>query len=146
MKRVLFVCVGNSGRSQMAEAFFNHFARGEDVATSAGTQPADSVSRQAIAAMAEVGIDISGQRPKALTEEMTQQADRVITMGCDVAEACPAGFAPSEDWSLEDPRGQPLEKVREIRDEIRARVLGLLAELGGPFDFAQDRPHSAETM
>jgi len=137
-KRILFVCVGNSGRSQMAEAFFNRFARGDVMATSAGTQPADSVSRQAIAAMAEVGIDISGQRPKALTEEMLQQADRVITMGCDVAEACPAGFIPSEDWNLEDPRGQPLEKVREIRDEIRARVLGLLAELG--------QPYSAETM
>jgi arsenate reductase len=138
MRHILFVCVGNSGRSQMAEAFFNHFSTGRLVAMSAGTRPAASVSHAAIAAMAELGIDISAQRPKPLTEQMIQQADRIIVMGCDVMESCPAGFRPSEDWGLEDTQGQPLEKVRLIRDQIRERVLTLLTELG--------EPHSAETM
>jgi arsenate reductase len=138
MRHILFVCVGNSGRSQMAEAFFNHFSTGRLVALSAGTRPAASVSRTAIAAMAELGIDVSAQRPKPLTEQMIQQADRIIVMGCDVMESCPAGFHPSEDWGLEDTQGQPLEKVRLIRDQIRERVLTLLTELG--------EPHSAETM
>jgi len=137
MKRVLFVCVGNSGRSQMAEAFFNHFGGGS-LAMSAGTLPAPSVSRTTIAAMAELGIDIIAQRPKPLTQQMIQQTDRIITMGCDVVESCPAGFHASEDWGLEDPQGQPLEKVRLIRDQIRERVLALLTEL--------DEPYSAETM
>jgi len=138
MKYVLFVCVGNSGRSQMAEAFFNHFCGGGCLALSAGTRPATSVSRTAVAAMAELGIDIRSQRPKPLTEQMIQQADRIITMGCDVAESCPAGFHPSEDWGLADTQGQPLEKVRLIRDQIRERVLALLTELG--------QPYSADTM
>jgi len=122
----------------MAEAFFNHFSAGRRVAISAGTQPATSVSRTAIAAMAELGIDISAQRPKPLTERMIRQAERIIVMGCDVTESCPAGFRPSEDWDLADSQGQPLEKVRLIRDQIRERVLALLADLG--------EPHSAETM
>jgi arsenate reductase len=138
MKRVLFVCVGNSGRSQMAEALFNHSCGGDSLAISAGTRPATSVSRIAIAAMAELHIDISAQRPKPLTQQMIQQADRIITMGRDVAESCPAGFHASEDWGLEDPQGQPLDKVRLIRDQIRERVLTLLTEL--------DEPYSAETM
>jgi arsenate reductase len=138
MKRVLFLCVGNSGRSQMAEAFFNHFCAGACLAMSAGTRPATSVSRTAIAAMAEVGIDMSAQRPKALTQGMVEQADRVITMGCDVEESCPAGVHASENWSLEDTRSQPLQKVRLIRDQIQERVLSLLAELG--------QLHSADTM
>ena len=138
MKRVLFVCVGNSGRSQMAEAFFNHLSGGGCLATSAGTRPATSVSRTAVAAMAELGIDIRSQRPKPLTQQMIRQADRIITMGCDVMESCPAGLHPSEDWDLEDPQGQPLEKVRLIRDQIQKRVLALLADLG--------EPYSAETM
>ncbi|GAF96147.1 unnamed protein product, partial [marine sediment metagenome] len=87
MRRVLFVCVGNSGRSQMAEAFFNHFSAGRLVAMSAGTRPATSVSRTAIAAMAELSIDITAQRPKPLI----QQADRIITMGCDVVGNSPTG-------------------------------------------------------
>jgi arsenate reductase len=138
MQYVLFICVGNSGRSQMAEAFFNHFCGGRCLALSAGTRPATSVSRTAIAAMAELSIDISSQQPKPLTEQMIQQADRIITMGCDVAESCPAGFHPSEDWGLADTQGQPLEKMRLIRDQIRERVLALLTELG--------EPYSAETM
>jgi protein-tyrosine-phosphatase len=138
MRRVLFVCVGNSGRSQMAEAFFNHFSAGGLVAMSAGTWPATSVSRTAIAAMAELGIDISAQRPKPLTQQMIHQVGRIIAMGCDVVGNSPTGFHPSEDWGLGDPQGQPLEKVRLIRDQIRERVLALLAELDGPY--------SAETM
>ena len=138
MKYVLFICVGNSARSQMAEAFFNHFCSGRCLALSAGTRPATSVSRTAIAAMAELGIDISSQRPKPLTEQMIQQADRIITMGCDVAESCPVGLHPSEDWGLADTQGQPLEKVRLIRDQIRGQVLTLLTELG--------EAYSAETM
>ena len=138
MKYVLFVCVGNSGRSQMAEAFFNHFCGGGCLALSAGTRPATSVSRTAVAAMAELGIDIRSQRPKPLTEQMIQQADRIITMGCDVAKSCPVGFHPSEDWNLTDTQGQPLEKVRLIRDQIREQVLALLTELG--------ESYSADTM
>jgi arsenate reductase len=138
MRRVFFVCVGNSGRSQMAEALFNHFSAGRLVAMSAGTRPATSVSRTAVAAMAELGIDISAQRPKPLTQRMIQQADRIIAMSCDVVDSSPTDFHPSEDWDLEDTRGQPLEKVRLIRDQIRERVLALLTELG--------QPHSAETM
>ena len=138
MKYVLFVCVGNSGRSQMAEAFFNHFCGGGSLALSAGTRPAKSVSRTAIAAMAELGIDIRSQRPKLLTQQMIQQADRITAMGCGVAESCPAGFHPSEDWGLADTKGQPLEKVLLIRDQIREQVLALLTELG--------ESYSADTM
>jgi arsenate reductase len=129
MKKVLFVCVGNSGRSQMAEAFFNHMAKGEAYAISAGTEPADRISATAMAAMKEVGIDMSQQAPKLLTMEMMEGADRVITMGCGVEETCPASFAPTEDWHLEDPKDKPIEEVRRIRDEIRIRVEKLLKEL-----------------
>jgi arsenate reductase len=88
--------------------------------------------------MAELGIDISAQRPKPLTQRMIQQADRIIAMGCDVVDSSPMGFHPSEDWGLEDTRSQPLEKVRLIRAQIRERVLALLTDLG--------EPHSAEMI
>lgn len=130
MKKVLFVCVHNSGRSQMAEAFFNQLAKGEAVATSAGTRPAAHVDRNVADAMCEVGIDIRQQRPKPLTLEMVESADRVITMGCGVEEVCPASFIPTEDWTLEDPEGKPIEKVRQIRDQIRVKVEVLFKELG----------------
>jgi arsenate reductase len=131
MKIVLFVCVHNSGRSQMAEAFFNHMAKGKAQAYSAGTQPADKVNPAAVEAMREVGIDISGNKPKALTMDMVEKAHRMITMGCGAeAEAvCPASFIETEDWALEDPKGKTLEQVRKIRDEIKERVIRLLAEL-----------------
>ena len=128
MKTVLFVCVGNAGRSQMAEAFFNHLANGKARAISAGTKPASAVDPKTIEVMREVGIDISAARPKALTMEMLDQADRVVTMGCGVEGVCPASFVETEDWQLEDPKGKPLEEVRRIRDEIRAKVLKLLEE------------------
>jgi arsenate reductase (thioredoxin) len=129
VKTVLFVCVHNSGRSQMAEAFFRALAGGKAKAISAGTKPADRVNSTVAAVMKEVGIDISRRRPKALTFEMMEKADRVITMGCGVEETCPATFAPTEDWQLDDPEGRPIEEVRKIRDDIKARVEKLVAEL-----------------
>ena len=130
MKTILFVCVHNSGRSQMAEAFFNQMIKGKAQAYSAGTQPADMVNQVVIEAMKEVGIDISGNKPKALTMDMAEKADRMITMGCGAeAEAvCPATFVETEDWALDDPKGKPIKKVRQIREQIRAKVLELLEE------------------
>ena len=131
MKTVLFVCVHNSGRSQMAEAFFNKLARGKARALSAGTQPIDKVNPVVVEAMREAGINISGNKPKMLTMDMVEKADRMITMGCDAeAEAvCPASFIETEDWALEDPEGKSLEQIRKIRDEIKERVIRLLNEL-----------------
>ncbi len=126
MKTVLFVCVGNSGRSQMAEAFLNDLVNGKARAISAGTKPASAVDPRTIEVMREVGIDISAARPKALTMEMLEQADRVVTMGCGTEGVCPASFVETEDWQLEDPKGKSLEEVRRIRDEIKTRVTRLL--------------------
>jgi len=128
MKTVLFVCVGNAGRSQMAEAFFNRLANGRARAISAGTKPAGAVDAQTIEVMREVGIDISRAKPKALTMEMLDQADRVVTLGCGVEGVCPASFVETEDWQLEDPKGKSIEEVRRIRDEIRNRVGMMLDE------------------
>ncbi len=114
----------------MAEAFFNQMASGRAIAISAGTQPANTINPVVAEVMREAGIDISGQRPKALTLEMFDNADRVITMGCYASDVCPASIVPAEDWSLEDPDGKPIEKVRQIRDEVKARVEGLIKELG----------------
>ncbi|MBE3073386.1 MAG: arsenate reductase ArsC [Actinobacteria bacterium] len=125
---VLFVCVHNAGRSQMAAGFLTHLSRGEVEVRSAGSLPGDQVNPSAVAAMAEVGIDISGQIPKVLTADAVQASDAVITMGC--GDACP--IFPGKrylDWELEDPAGQGVEAVRPIRDEIKARVRALLAEL-----------------
>lgn len=129
MKKLLFVCVHNSGRSQMAEALFNHYAFGQATGLSAGTQPADDINPTVIEAMSEIGIDIAGNNPKPLTIDMIESADRVITMGCDVAETCPASLVPSEDWELDDPQGKTLGEVRRIRDVIAVRVKALIAEL-----------------
>lgn len=129
MKSVLFICVHNSGRSQMAEALFNHYATGKARAFSAGTRPASHTDRIVVQAMRELGIDISSQRPKRLTWEMLENADEVVTMGCSLEGACPATFVPTKDWQLEDPEGKPIEKVREIRDEIEAKVRKLVEEI-----------------
>jgi len=129
MEQVLFICVGNSSRSQMAEALFNHLVQGRARAVSAGTQPARALDPNALAVMAELGIDISGQSPKALTQEMVSSATRVISMGCGVQESCPAWAQPDEDWDLDDPYHQPIEVVRRIRDQIRERVEALAKEL-----------------
>lgn len=112
----------------MAEAFFNHLAKGKGFAISAGTQPANEVNPVVVQAMGEVGIDISTKKPKTLTIEMVEKADRMITMGCgdEAGTVCPASFIETEDWALEDPKGESLEDVRKIRDEIKARVTKLL--------------------
>ncbi|MFA5317268.1 MAG: arsenate reductase ArsC [Dehalococcoidales bacterium] len=128
MKKVLFVCVHNSGRSQMAEAFFNQMAKGKAAAISAGTRPAVHMDKGVVEAMHEIGIDIRNQRPKLLTFTMLENADRVITMGCGVEETCPASFVPAEDWELNDPEGRSLEEVRKVRDTIRDRVETLVKE------------------
>jgi len=131
MKTILFVCVHNSGRSQMAEAFFNQMAKGKAWAYSAGTQPADTVNPIVVEAMREVGIDISGNKPKALTMDMVEKADKMITMGCgaEAGAVCPATFIETEDWALEDPKGKSLEQVRKIRDEIKSRVKKLVEDV-----------------
>jgi arsenate reductase len=131
VKTILFVCIHNSGRSQMAEAFFNQLANGKAQALSAVTQPAEKVNPVVVKAMREVGIDISGNKPKALNMEMVEKADRMITMGCG-AEAqgvCPASFIETEDWALEDPHDKSLEQVRKIRDEIKNRVKNLIEQI-----------------
>lgn len=129
MKGVLFLCLHNSGRSQMAEAFLNSLANGRARVASAGTDPAGQLNPTVVQAMAELGLNLSGHAPKLITQEMVAQSDLVITMGCSIEEACPATLAPTEDWSLEDPQGKPLEEVRAIRDEIRERVRKLVAEM-----------------
>ena len=131
MKTVLFVCVHNSGRSQIAESFFNKLAKGKAQAHSAGTQPGDEVNPVVVEAMREVGIDISGNKPKALTMAMVEKADRMITMGCgaEAGTVCPASFIETEDWGLEDPEGKSLAQVRKIRDEIKKRVSKLINEI-----------------
>jgi arsenate reductase len=132
VKTVLFVCVHNAGRSQMAEAYLNHLARERGLAVrgeSAGTEGGASLNPVAVEAMAEIGISMDGHRPKLLTPEMASHAAKIITMGCGVdAESCPAGVYFTDDWGLDDPKGQPIEKVREVRDEIRVRVEKLLDE------------------
>ena len=125
---VLFVCVHNAGRSQMAAAFLSHLSDGEVEVRSAGSEPADPVNPAAVAAMAEVGIDITAERPKILTDDAVRESDVVITMGC--GDTCP--FYPGkryEDWVLDDPAGKDVAAVRPIRDEIRRRVEALLDDL-----------------
>jgi arsenate reductase len=131
MKKVIFVCVHNSGRSQMAEAFAKKLGMGKVFAESAGTQPADGLNPTVVRAMEEIGYDLSGHYPKMLTLDMINSADRIITMGCgvDAEEVCPASLVQTEDWGLEDPKGQPIEKVRQIRDQIKARVEKLIEEM-----------------
>ena len=125
---VLFVCVHNAGRSQMAAAFLAHLSQGAVEVRSAGSAPADQVNPAAVQAMAEVGIDIAASRPKILTDQAVRESDVVVTMGC--GDTCP--FYPGrryEDWLLTDPAGKALEAVRPIRDEIRRRVEDLLDQL-----------------
>ena len=123
---VLFVCVHNAGRSQMAAAYLTHLSQGRIEVRSAGSAPADSVNPAAVEAMAEEGIDMRAETHKILTDEAVQDSDVVITMGC--GDACP--FFPGkryEDWKLDDPAGQGIEAVRPIRDEIKGRVEELIA-------------------
>jgi protein-tyrosine-phosphatase len=129
---VLFVCVHNAGRSQMAAGFLQHLAGDRIQVLSAGTEPKDQINPSAIAVMAEEGIDIANNAPKVLTTEAVQDSDYVITMGC--GDTCP--FFPGKtylDWPLEDPAGQGVEAVRPIRDNIRAKVEALIAEIDAKF-------------
>lgn len=130
MKKVLFVCVENACRSQMAEAFFNKLASGKAIAMSAGTKPSNMVNPKAIDVMKDVGIDMSKQKPKLLIQEMIQKADKLITMGCEV-DFCPAPYLKTEDWNIEDPSGKSIENFREVRDKIRQKVEKLIEEMEG---------------
>lgn len=128
MKKVLFVCVHNAGRSQMAAGFMEHLADGKIEVLSADSAPKESINPIAVQAMSEKGIDIADRKPKVLSAEAVQASDVVITMGC--GDACP--FFPGkryEDWVLEDPAGKSIEEVRLIRDEIENRVKSLISEL-----------------
>ena len=126
---VLFVCVHNAGRSQMAAAFLTTLSRGAIEVRSAGSQPADKVNPAAVEAMAELGIDMSAEIPKVLTTEAVRESDVVITMGC--GDTCPIFPGKRyEDWELEDPAGQGVESVRPIRDDIKTRIEALITSLG----------------
>jgi arsenate reductase (thioredoxin) len=125
---VLFVCLHNAGRSQMSTALFVRAADGRHEATSAGTAPADRVHPEVVAAMNEIGIDLSERKPQLLTRELAERADVVVTMGC--GDACP--YIPGKrylDWDLPDPKGRPLEEVRALRDDIERCVVALATEL-----------------
>lgn len=130
METVLFACVHNAGRSQMAAAWFNKLCdSSRATAISAGTQPTESIHQVVVEAMREVSIDLSQKKPRKLTDKLARQASLLVTMGC--GDACP--FVPglaTIDWPLRDPMGQPIETVREIRDDIRARVLDLAKKRG----------------
>ena len=129
-KTVLFVCVENAGRSQMAEGFFKKYAPNGFKILSAGTKPVTHVNPIVVQAMKEVGIDISKQKSKELTDEMIRDSDNVVNMGCMNKNFCPTIWLPKViEWSMEDPKGQSIEKVRQIRDEIEERIKELVAEI-----------------
>lgn len=128
--RVIFACIHNAGRSQMAAAYFNLLANpAKASAISAGTEPGPRAHPEVVAAMGELGVDLSQAKPQKLTDEMARGADLLVTMGC--GEQCPAvtGIR-RDDWPLEDPKGKPIERVREIRDEVRGRIERLLEKEG----------------
>jgi protein-tyrosine-phosphatase len=126
--KVLFVCVENAGRSQMAEAFANKYGQGKLTAKSAGIKLAPQVNPVVVQAMKEKGLDISSNKPKMLTQEMANQADLIVTMGCGVSDFCPGPFfKESIDWAIEDPKDKSIDKVREIRDEIERKVQKLIS-------------------
>ena len=130
MKKILFVCVENAGRSQMAEAFAKKYANNKVIASSAGNKPAEKVNPVVVEVMKEKGIDLSMNKPKMITAKMAQEVDLVVTMGCNDQGVCPGPFfKPTIEWHLEDPKGKPMEKVREIRDQIERQVKELITEL-----------------
>ena len=129
-KIILFVCVENAGRSQMAEGFFNKSAPEGYRAVSAGTKPVSQINPDVIDVMRQVGIDISNQKSKEITEDMMRNSFKTVNMGCMDKESCPTLFLPNViDWNLEDPKDKPIEKVREIMDEVEQRVKELVASL-----------------
>lgn len=131
LPHVLFLCVHNAGRSQMAAGWMKYLAAGRVAVYSGGSEPSDAINPSAVQAMSEIGIDISEEFPKPWTDEVVRAADVVVTMGC--GDACPV-FPGTRyvDWELDDPAGQSVEEVRPIRDDIRGRVEALLVELGAP--------------
>lgn len=129
-KSVLFVCVQNAGRSQMAEGFFKKYAPKEYEAISAGTMPVSEINPIAVQAMREVGVDISTQKSKEITEDMIRNSSKIVNMGCIDKESCPTLFLQNLlDWNIEDPKDKPIERVRSIRDEIEQRVKELVASI-----------------
>ena len=130
MKRVLFVCVENAGRSLMAEAFANEYGKDKVEALSAGTMPANEVNPVVLQLMLEKGFDLSKNKPKLITGQMVQEADMIVVMGCSAQGFCPAPLLNKVvDWGIEDPKDKPTENVRAIRDEIERKVRMLLSEL-----------------
>lgn len=130
MKKVLFVCVENAGRSQMAEAFANEYGKDKVEALSAGTMPANEVNPVVLQVMLEKGFDLSKNKPKLITGQMVQEADMIIVMGCSAQGFCPAPLLNKVvDWGIEDPKDKPTENVRAIRDEIKRKVKMLLNEI-----------------
>lgn|SRR5574341_1430836 len=130
MKTILFVCVENAGRSQMAEGFFNRYAPKGFRAVSAGTRPAAQINPLAVQAMKEAGINISAQKSKIITEDMIRDSAKAVNMGCMDRAECPLLFLNNPiDWGIQDPKGQPIEKIREIRDDIERRVKELVKNL-----------------
>lgn len=129
-RTVLFVCVENAGRSQMAEGLFKRYAPHGFKAKSAGTKPVSQINPIVVEAMREIGIDISDQKSKELTDDLIRSSDPIVNMGCMDKSFCPTIFLPKViEWNLPDPKGQPIEKVREIRDEIEEKVRELVAEI-----------------
>jgi arsenate reductase (thioredoxin) len=129
-KTILFVCVENAGRSQMAEGFFRKYAPEGYEPLSAGTKPISQISPLAIQVMNEIGLDISNQKSKDLTEDMMRNSDKIINMGCMDKYFCPTLFIPKViDWGIEDPKDKPIEKVRKIRDEIERRIKELATDV-----------------
>jgi arsenate reductase (thioredoxin) len=130
MKKILFVCVENAGRSQMAEAFANKYGEGKFLVSSAGNKPAERVNPMVVKVMQEKGINLSMNKPKLITAKMAMDSDLIVTMGCNDQGVCPGPFfKPTIEWQLEDPKGKPIEKVREIRDQIEGQVKKLISEL-----------------
>lgn len=127
MKKVLFVCVENAGRSQIAEAFARKYGADRFIASSAGNKPAEKINPVVVEVMKEKGIDISNNKPKLITFQMANDSDLIVTMGCNDQGICPGPFfKPTIEWKLEDPKGKPIEKVREIRDQIELQVRELI--------------------
>jgi arsenate reductase len=130
MKKILFVCVENAGRSQMAAGFAKKYGKGKVEVSSAGSRPAEKLNPMVVEAMREEGVDISGNKPKLLTAQMAMDVDLIVTMGCGDKGVCPGPFfKPVIDWKLDDPKAKPIEKVRQIRDDIETRVLNLMAQI-----------------
>ena len=127
MKKILFVCVENAGRSQIAEGFFRKYAPDGFVAVSAGTKPVNNLNPIVVEVMKEIGIDISQQKSKLISNEMIDESESVVNMGCMDKESCPALFV--EDWGIEDPKGKSIEQVRIIRDTIESKIKELVTNL-----------------